>query len=84
MRDYLEHADLAGDVVEMQYGTRHRQHVTHGDGHVDAPERGVDLQIVGTVLERARIMTADLGADARGALQTRLQVDQAQEGRRQV
>lgn len=70
--------------MQVEYGAGHCEHVAHGDGHVDAPEARVDLEIVGTVLERTGIMPADLGADASRALQARLQVDQSEQGRRQV
>lgn len=59
----------------MKDGTGHREHVAHGDGHVNFSKSSVNLEIVGTVLEGPRIVPADLRADTCGAFQACLYVD---------
>lgn len=68
----------------MEYRARHSEHVSHGYAHMHSAERSVDLHVMRTVLERSRIMTAHLIADACRAFEIVLLHDQLEERRCQV
>jgi hypothetical protein len=80
----LEDAKLVGDVVEMEDGAGHREHIAHGDGHVDPAEGPVNVEIVGAVLEGSGLVSADLRPDTRRPLQARFQVNELEQGWREV
>lgn len=68
----------------MEYRARHSEHVSHGYAHMYSAERSVDLQVMRTVFERSRIMTANLVADARDAFEVVLLHDQLEKRRCQI
>jgi len=68
----------------MKYRTRHSEHVSHGYAHMHSAECLVDLQVMCTVFERSRIVTAYLVADAGGAFEVIFLYDQLKKWRCQI
>lgn len=68
----------------MKNCTRHCEHVSHGDAHVDPTERLMDFEIMRTVLERSGIVTTDLVADTCRAFQVIFLYDEPQKRRCQI